>query len=192
MRTFAIRGFFRSMIVGAISLVVGLLAMGVSPVANAAALEVLCTGSTAYTFNPGIIDTERTVHFAATQNLTSCPVKIGVPSNLNGGTSSVQGNFLVDCDIAATLQPANTTETYSWTNGTQSVVNYTEIVDAVAVDGTLTATFTGTVTSGVGAGSTATLVVVMPNFQGTLDGACFTQQGVTSLSGTVTLNLLSL
>ncbi|MDR3444630.1 MULTISPECIES: hypothetical protein [Dyella] len=192
MSTFAIRGFFRSMIVGAVSLVVGLLAMGFAPVANAAVLEVLCTGSTAYTFTPGIIDTERTVQFAATQNLTGCPVKIGVPSNLNGGTSTVQGNFLVDCDIAATLQPTNTTETYYWSNGSQSVVNYTEVVDAIAVDGTLTATFTGTVMSGVGGGSTATLVVVLPDFQDIVDGACFTPQGVTSLSGTVTLNILSL
>lgn len=192
MNAFASRGVLRSIAFAVVSFMVGILAMGTSPVAHAATLSVLCTGSTAYTFSPGIIATEQTVQFTATQNLTSCPVKIGVPSNLNGGTSSVQGRFLVDCDIAAVLQPTETTETYYWTNGSQSVVNYTSLTDAIALDGTLTGTFTGTVISGVGTGSTATLVVVLPDVQDILDGACFTPQGVTSLNGTVTLNLLSL
>jgi hypothetical protein len=192
MSALAIRGFYRSMTVGLIAFAVGVLALSVAPAARAAAFEMMCTGTDVHMFNPGLSNTEQLTQFQATETFTNCPLKIGAPSNLNGGTSTVQGSFLVACTIPAVLQPVETTETYYWSNGSQSVVTYNDLVEGIAVDGTLTGTFTGTVTSGVGAGSGATLVLVLPDFQNILSNGCATPPGLTSLSGTVTLNLLGL
>ena len=79
-------------------------------------------------------------------------------------------------------------ETYKWNDGWQSVVTFTTESVTQAVNGSVVVVQKGTVTSGLDVGFTATKTTTDPAFS----TVCDSPQGMTTLSGLVTIEFVGL
>lgn len=159
-----------------------LVVAGVSVSASSAhaASSTTCTGSSALSYSPGLTNTPQTVSYSETDTYSSCT---STDSSLTAGSYS--GSFTVSnasCNGGGIFPPSS--YTISWNNSQSSTVTLT--FTDVIIGGTEEVTGVGTVTSGEFTGGAVTIVWLYP----VLDALqCMTSQGVTSESGTITLEI---
>ncbi|WP_181797607.1 hypothetical protein [Streptomyces sp. WELS2] len=85
------------------------------------------------------------------------------------------------------MSPLQTTVvTYVWNTGDSSTITFSNTDVVKAADGTSTVTATGAVTAGLGQGSSAVKVIVLPQLSPTACAA----SGVSSITGPATLSIL--
>ncbi|WP_225726963.1 MULTISPECIES: hypothetical protein [unclassified Nocardia] len=137
-----------------------------------------CNGTENVTFDPAVTSTTHDVKITIDDRYGPCPIT--PDPQLTGGTTHLEITRPLSC-TSAVLVPAGT-ETDKWNNGAQSSVGFTKSVVTVLANGSHVDVHTGTVTSGLDAGFTATKTVTDPDFS----LACNTV-GMTTLSGEVTI-----
>ncbi|GAA2118594.1 hypothetical protein GCM10009759_66010 [Kitasatospora saccharophila] len=164
----------------AVGLVGGLL--GLSTAAHASPVDITCAvGSQTASYSPAMTNTTQPTSASITENYSCTSLSTAVSS---GSTSAV---FAEDAGCLLTAQPAHTAvTTYTWDTSATSTITFTVSNVVRAVDGTTTVTSLGSVTAGLGQGSLATRVIVLPALSLT---AC-AGAGVSSQTGTATLSIL--
>ncbi|MGW0929023.1 hypothetical protein [Streptomyces sp. NPDC002644] len=131
----------------------------VAPSAHAAAVDITClVGSSNVTYDPPLTNTSRTTNTTVTNDFGCTSLLTGVSS----GTVTASRVQELSCLLALTPPTATSSETYTWNTGQTSTATYVSTTVVRAVDGTATVTATGSVTSGLGQGSSATKIVVIP------------------------------
>ena len=151
------------------------------PAAHAATGNVTCpAGTTTATYNPGITFTPRTVHVKG-EDIYGGPCISSDPT-LASGIDRFDATLPLSCEQPFFNGPGTTV--IKWNNGQQSTLSVNGVVTTNA--GQIVDTFTGTVIDGEfnGASVLAVLTEVQPNAV-----QCLTPQGVTSESGTTTLQI---
>lgn len=170
-----------------ISAVLLLAAAVVGPAAQpayAASATITCTGSSAITYNPGLLFTVRSVHYTETDSFSTC---VSTESGLTAGGATAEATLDGSC-LALPLElghdPAYTVR---WNTKQTSTLDLM-FSDAI-VGGTETVTAVGTVTAGVLAGATATIVWVYPVLNPL---QCLANPGITQQNGTLVATLILL
>lgn len=139
-----------------------------------------CSGTETVTFDPAVTSTTHNVKITIDDRYGPCPV---TPNpQLTGGTTHLEITRPLSCTNVV-LAPAGS-ETDTWNNRTQSSVSWTTSVVSVLANGSHVDVHTGTVTSGLDAGFTATKTVTDPD-----NSLVCNTTGMTTLSGTVTIEL---
>ncbi|NUT49209.1 MAG: hypothetical protein HOV94_18170 [Saccharothrix sp.] len=157
--------------------------LSTSPAAQAAD-STTCLGGSTIAYQPGITYTPRAVHYQETDTFSSCA---STNPAVTSGTSSTGIDLPSASCLAAPLPVNEPAYTITWNNAQQSVVDLT-FTDLV-VGGTEQVTGTGTVTSGLFQGGNATIVWLYPVLNPL---QCATSEGVTTQTGTVTIQITSL
>jgi len=137
-------------------------------------------GTTSATYDPGITFTPRTVHVKGEDTYGGqC---ISSDPTLASGIDRFDATLPLSCEQPFFSGPGTTV--IKWNNGQQSTLSVNGVVTTNG--GQIVDTFTGTVTKGEfkGASVLAVLTEVQPNAV-----QCASQQGVTSESGTTTLQI---
>lgn len=151
---------------------------------SASGLEISCTpSSNAVSFTPALTLTPQSVTVVASTQYSTCisPTQPAVTSGTRGSTIVMTRSCL---DL---LSPANQTYTISWNTGQSSTISGT--VSTSTVGAVVIYTVTGTVTSGLFAGSSVVQVNVAPSADILL---CTLGLGtVSSLNSAVTLTISS-
>ncbi|MER5629126.1 hypothetical protein [Streptomyces nitrosporeus] len=158
--------------------------LGAVPQAHAAQAQVTditCLGSTTENYNPALTNTTQVVSASFTENYSCTSLTTSVSS---GNTSSARVGTQ-NCLLSSTPSGVEIV-TYVWNNQSASTVTFDDVNVIRAVNGTATITSTGSVVSGLGVGSSAVRVIVIPQLSLT---ACATT-GVSSATGTATLSIL--
>lgn len=150
--------------------------------AQAAGVDLLCTGSADLDFFPGLTNSPQTVFVSYTSTL-SCPI---APVRISGGSGF--GSFTMSGATCTDLTTAAHTATYNWRpRAVSSTIDYSAISANLQVVSQLVQT--GSVSAGMSAGDQAVSTITFLN----LDlAACFTPTGLTSISGLEQLTLVSL
>ncbi|MGW4901404.1 hypothetical protein ACWEO9_12180 [Streptomyces albidoflavus] len=153
-----------------------------APSASAAPIALTCAlGSQTTTYSPPITNTPQNTTASINESYGCASPLVGVSS----GTGST--SILENASCLLTVQPAGTdTLTYHWNTGQSSTITFNLTNVVRAANGTTTVTSLGSVSSGLGQGSTATRIVVLPALSLT---ACATT-GVSSETGTATLAII--
>lgn len=163
-----------------------LVVVGVSVSASSAhaASSTTCTGSTTVSYSPGLTFTPRTVSYSETDTYSSCTsTDTSLTSGSFSGGTTIAGASCFSVDVSG---PLGGGYTVSWNNGQSSTLSALVLTDDI-IDGTEVFTGVGTVTAGEFIGGDATVVWTYP----VLDPLqCLTSQGLTSQSGTVTLEII--
>ncbi|MGV9698693.1 hypothetical protein ACWDTR_23405 [Streptomyces sp. NPDC003470] len=146
------------------------------------AVGVVCAaGSHTSAYNPPVINTPRTTTVTSTENFSCTSVLTGVSSGSGTSASTLSLNCLLTVS-----SPFSATWTYEWNTGETSTITFGLSEAVKAADGTTVVTSTGSVTAGLGQGSLAVKVTVMPQLSLT---ACATT-GVSAVTGPATLTIL--
>ncbi len=146
-----------------------------------APVGIVCAGAQTTDYAPPLTNTTRNTKTKSTENF-NCSSLAGVSS----ATSTHTATSPQSC-VLALVPPTNTsTRTYTWNTGQSSTVTFFSSTVATLANGTKVTTSVGTVTAGLGEGSTATRVVTLPSLSLT---ACATT-GIDSLTGPATLEIL--
>lgn len=156
--------------------------LSVSASSAHAADSTTCTGSSATSYSPGLTFTSHTISYTVTDTYSSC---VSTDSSLTSGGFSISGTTAASCNGGVSLIPS-TSITISWNNSQSSTVQLTTVTNVVLA-GTQQVTGVGTVTSGEFIGGDVTIVWLYPVLNPL---QCLTSQGVTSQSGTVTLEIV--
>ncbi|MGW2277822.1 hypothetical protein [Streptomyces sp. NPDC001770] len=164
-------------------LTVGLLIAGfaAAPAASATPVDITCAvGSQTASYSPPLTNTTQPTLASVTENYSCISLTTGVSS---GATSAV---FPEDAGCLLVAQPAHTAvTTYTWNTSQTSTITFTLSNVVRALNGTTTVTSLGSVTAGLGQGSLATRVIVLPALSLT---AC-SSTGVASQTGVATLTV---
>lgn len=163
---------------------------GVSVSSSAhAASNTTCTGSSAISYSPGLTFTPQTVTFSETDTYSSCT---STDTSLTAGSFSANvtqsGKSCALVDVSGPITSLGGTYTISWNNGQSSTLQALVVTDVV-IGGTEVFTGVGTVASGEFAGDDATVVWLYPVLNPL---QCLTSQGLTSQSGTVSVEIVGL
>jgi hypothetical protein len=137
-------------------------------------------GTQATSYSPGVTLVEKTV-FTQINGIVGGCVSLTNPS-FQFGTFSIARDTQQSCLAAA----GTTTRTIHWNNGETSTIDATAVVNTKP-DGTTVIVATGSVIEGAFEGGTVQLTVVQPN---TALAACFTEEGLTAVSGALSLSIL--
>ncbi|MET8576548.1 hypothetical protein [Streptomyces sp. NPDC005012] len=150
--------------------------------ASAAPVGIVCAlGSQSNTYTPPLTNTPQPLTAHVNENYSCTSLLTGVSSA--SGSATIE--FMAGCLLTA-LPLVSDELTYTWSTGQASTILFNNTTEVRAANGTATITSTGSVTSGLGQGSTATRVVVLPALSLT---ACATT-GVSAQTGTATLAVL--
>ncbi|MCS7478756.1 hypothetical protein ACFFQW_12955 [Umezawaea endophytica] len=164
-----------------------LTALGPTGTASAVVQDVTCTppSSNTATYNPPLTMTPRDGTLTGTAQYGPC-VSVSNPaitSGSSGGTTTVSGRTCLDL-----LQSGTSAFTITWNTGQTSTISANRT--STIAGGLLVVTNTGTVTSGVFAGSTVVRVITSPATDITL---CTLGLGtVSSVYSLITLKIISL
>jgi hypothetical protein len=147
--------------------------------AHAAPSAILCAiGSQTASYSPPLTNSAHTTDVTIRENYSCTSPLSGVSSGV--GSASIQER--ASCLLA--VQPGVTDViTYGWNTGASSTITFNRTNVARAVNGTTTITSLGSVTSGLGKGSRAIRVVILPAPDLI---ACFTT-GLAAQTGVATL-----
>ena len=168
-------------VAGAAAMLLTVLCVASGPAAHAATGNVTClAGTTSATYNPGITFAPRTVHVKG-EDIYGGPCISSDPT-LASGIDRFDATLPLSCEQPFFNGPGTTV--IKWNNGQQSTLSVNGVVTTNG--GQIVDTFTGTVTAGefTGASVLAVLTEAQPNA-----AQCASQQGVTSESGTTTLQI---
>lgn len=163
---------------------VGLVAagLGLAPAASAAPVGIVCAlGSQSNTYSPPLTNTPQALTAHVTENY-SC-TSLFTPVSSASGSATIE--FNAGCLLTA-LPLVSDELTYTWSTGQSSTILFNNTTEVRAANGTATITSLGSVTSGLGQGSIATRVVVLPALSLT---ACATT-GISAQTGTATLAVI--
>lgn len=152
--------------------------------ASAQLIELTCLGSQTTTYSPGLRPFPQSISYTATGALTSCVSP--TDSTLQAGTYTINAQVTNTCLLSPTGQAGNLT--FTWNNGQSSTVLFTSNIVLTPL-ATTQVVSTGTVISGLfqGAMATVTVTLVTPNLT-----QCLSAEGVTTLTGPVTLTFTRL
>jgi hypothetical protein len=168
----------------AVLAVLAVAALGPARAASAALGDsVLCAGTNADTFTPGITDQPQLVQAQWHDTYSGC---VSSDKTLTAGSDAASAQETISCLTLPTISPFVLVVT--WDNGQSSTITLTLNPDINAAGQTVN-TGVGTVTAGEFTGDTATAQFVDAQLN---PAQCLTQQGVTSQSGTSTLQILGL
>ena len=148
--------------------------------AQAASVDVTCTGTETVGYQPGLTLTSKTVAATVDGILSPC---VSPDPDLIAGTYAQAFTATLSC--ATVLGGLAATRVFHWNNGQSSTFAYHRAINNAA--GQTTVTFTGTITSGRFQGATAVeqAVFVTPNVT-----MCLTSGGLTALGpGPVVLTI---
>jgi hypothetical protein len=166
----------------------GILGLGVlaataaqAPGAHAQVTDVTCVGTDSSVISPGLLFTPQTVTITTTKIYALC---VSTDLTLISGISVTTGTAVRSCDLTTFDHPG--VAVISWNNGQTSTFTYNAMATFPA--GESVVTFTGAITAGEFTGDTA---VVVSTGAAIDPGACLAPPGVTSLSGTLTLEFVS-
>jgi hypothetical protein len=190
MRTFNFLKKCRVIGYGLMIAIVGAMASLSAPVVHAQALSLLvCSGHDSTEFQPGLTDTVQEVTSSSKDTFACTPPSSN--TQITGGTDAITVSGLLSCDTLLAAGPESRTVDYIWNNENQSssVVTYTDVGISTDLLGDTVKTETGTVTSGVDAGSTATLITTIAS--GVINN-CGAAQGQESEAGQENLVFTSL
>lgn len=152
--------------------------------ANAQIIELTCLGSQTTTYSPGLRLFPQPISYTATGALTSCISP--TDATLQAGTYTINAQVTNTCLLSPTGQAGDLT--FTWNNGQSSTVRFTTNVVLTPL-ATTQVVSTGTVISGLfqGAMATVTVTLVTPTVT-----QCLSAEGVTTLTGPVTLTFTRL
>lgn len=152
-----------------------------APAAHATVTDVTCGGTDTIVISPGLLFTPQTVTITGTKDFGPC---LSTDSTLTSGTTVASGSVVRSCDL--TDDPHSGSATITWNNSQTSTFSYS--VQTTYSAGENVATFTGSITAGEFTGDTAVMVStgLAPD-----PLQCLVPPGVTSLFGTVTLEITS-
>lgn len=167
---------------------IGALALGAGGIvllggqAQAAGADLTCAvGSQTADYSPALTNTPTQTTASISETYSCTSLLTGVTSGTGSETVSEQASCLL------TVAPDVTdTFVYQWNTGQSSTVTFSTTSVVRAVDGTATITSVGSVTAGLGLGSAATRVVVLPS----LDLAACASTGIATQTGTAALAIL--
>ena len=171
-------------VAGAAAMLVTVLGIASGPAAHALTVNVTCpAGTTTATYDPGIRLMTRTVHVQG-EDIYDGPCTSSDPTP-KSGIDRFDATLPLSCEQPFFSGPGTTV--IEWNNGRQSTLSVNGVVTTNG--GQIIDTFTGTVTAGefTGASVVAVLTDVQPNVL-----ECASSHGVTSESGTTTLNISTL
>jgi hypothetical protein len=151
--------------------------------AQASILQTLtCQGSEFTTFSPSLTTTAATTYISTDDSFGPCA---STDTTISGGLAYTQTEDpSASCDTLLGIGSGETT--FIWTNGNSSTFSYTKTT--TNLNGEIVSTETGPITSGEFAGNLATEVIVLP----TLDLSACESGGISTASGSVTLEILPL
>ncbi|MDX3763956.1 hypothetical protein [Streptomyces sp. AK02-04a] len=148
---------------------------------QAAVLSASCTGTEDVTFDPGLTLIAKPTHVTVNGNLSSCQTSA---PGITSATYREEPTDTLGC--AAPVVPGTGTRTYRWNaHDVTSTLTYTRTVSNVG--GAIVVTYTGTITSGLFNGHTATQIITQTPPNPLL---CATEEGITATSGPVTLAIV--
>jgi hypothetical protein len=151
--------------------------------AHAATLGTLtCQGTEFTTFAPSLTSTPTSTLLFSDDTFGPC---VSTDTTISGGIAYSQtADSTASCGTL--LSDGSGSTAFFWSNGNSSTFSYTRTT--VDLNGEIVSTETGTITSGEFAGNLATEVNVLP----TLDLTACQSAGLSSASGTATLEILPL
>jgi hypothetical protein len=153
----------------------GLLA---APAAHAGDLTtVVCVGSDAASYSPGLRNFTQTVTFASTPEGHSC-TGLGKISGDDSFTGTFGGTFPLSC--TSLLGPVSVTQVFTWSPSGRTSTWSASSVEVTYVGGQQITTFTGQITAGDYTGANLTDVEAFPTAQLT---ACLSPPGLTHTTG---------
>ncbi|MDX3764042.1 hypothetical protein [Streptomyces sp. AK02-04a] len=155
---------------------------GPAMTAQAGVLSANCTGTEHVAFDPGM-------------TLTAKPTKVTVDGKLNPCQTSVPGVTAAAYQETLTatlgcldpLVPGTGIRTFHWKVGHEATSTFAYTRTVSHLGAALIVTYTGTITNGLFSGHTATQIITQIPHDPLL---CATDEGVTSSSGTVTLEIV--
>jgi hypothetical protein len=160
-------------------------AMAVLPAtsAHASFLSTLtCQGTEFTTFSPSLTSTRTATFISSADSFGPC---VSTDTSISGGLAyTEESDPTASCQ--ALLETGSGQTTYLWSNGKSSTFSYTRAT--VDLNGEIITTETGRITSGEFSGNLATAVLVLP----TLDLSACQSTGISTASGTATLEILPL
>jgi hypothetical protein len=151
--------------------------------ASAQIENITCTGSSSQTFTPGLTNTSQEVVLGATDVYGPC-VSLSHP-DITSGIAVYSDIFRLSCTTL--LVAGEAPYTIAWNDDGNSSSTMLVTFTLTNVSGQTAIKLQGTVTSGVFAGGTVTALLpyVQPNA-----AACASEEGLTSQTGLLTLNIL--
>jgi hypothetical protein len=160
------------------------------PAVHAQGVTLLeCNGHDSTEFQPGLTNEVGQYSYSYEDTFACTPP--ASDTEITGGKDAGTGSGSLSCGTYISSGPENRTLTYVWNdeNNSFTIVNYTDVVVSTTLLGDTVKTETGTVTSGLDAGSTATLVTTIAS--GVMNN-CGTAQGQESEAGQENLTIVSL
>ena len=152
-----------------------------TPAARADGLvTVVCLGSDAASYSPGLRDFSQTVTFVSTPEGHSC-TGLGRISGDDSFTGTFTGTFPLSC--TSLLGPVGVTQVFTWSPSGRTSTWAASSVEVTYLAGQQITTFTGRITAGDYTGANLTDVEVFPSSQLT---ACFSPPGLTHTMGSGT------
>jgi hypothetical protein len=157
------------------ALAVGFGAVASPQSASASLLDATCpAGHQVVTYSPGVTTASQTITVTYHLDLGAC-VSLTNPAVTNGTSS---GTVTIPLSCTDLLSTMSATQDFTWNTGQTSRFSFLRTV--TTANGQTVLTLTGTITSGLFAGSPAVLTVVQP----TVDLlACQSPGGLTRLDG---------
>jgi hypothetical protein len=149
-----------------------------TPAARAGDLAtVVCLGSDAASYSPGLRDFSQTVTFASTPEGHSC-TGLGKISGDDSFTGNFTGTFPLSC--TSLLGPVGVTQVFTWSPSGRTSTWAASSVEVTYLAGQQITTFTGRITAGDYTGANLTDVEAFPSSALT---ACFSWPGLTHTMG---------
>lgn len=148
--------------------------------AQAASVDVSCTGSEVANYQPGLTLTGKAVHTSVSGLLSPC-----ASSDPHIVSGTYAQTFTATLSCTTLVAGLNATRVIHWNNGQSSTFTYHRTINNVA--GQTTVTFTGAISAGRFKGATAVeqAIFVTPNVT-----QCLTRGGLTALGpGPVVLTI---
>jgi hypothetical protein len=190
MRTFNSLKKYRVIGYGFMLAIVGAVSSLSAPVAHAQGLTVMeCNGHDSTEFQPGLTDTVGQYSFNYEDTFACTPPATN--TEITGGKDAGTGSGVASCFTFLDAGGENRSVNITWNDedNSFSVVNYTDVAIGTDILGDTIKTETGTVTSGVDAGSKAILVTTIAS--GVINN-CGSAQGQESEAGQENLTFVQL
>lgn len=174
-----------------VAIVSGMLAMPSPTHAQGLITALVCTGTHAATWTPGVTSNPNTIQVGAQSNWT-CANASGGPVILNAASTS---SFNATFSCGSIFAPVTATWTITWTDldghpKGQSQYQFTARV--TAVENNLVIAAPGSITGGQFAGATVVGSFILENLAATVQNGCNVPGGVTNGSGASTLTITGL
>jgi hypothetical protein len=190
MRTFNLLKKYRVIGYGFMLAIVGAMLSLSAPVVHAQGVMLMeCNGHDSTEFQPGLTDEIQQYSWRYEDTLACTPP--GSNTEITGGKDAGTGSGSLSCAIYLSSGSENRPVTYTWNDedSSYSAVEYTNVVASVDLLGDTVKTETGTVTSGMYAGNTVTLVTTIAS--GVINN-CEATLGQESAAGQENLTIISL